>query len=104
MRSTKTAHGELWVGTAVGWTGWIAPTGGHLSTTRPGWAETPVTGMPGTGASVFAIQEDRDGVLWVGSAVGLYHLDPDSQAPTRSPGWQTVGRIAEDSDGHALGS
>jgi signal transduction histidine kinase/ligand-binding sensor domain-containing protein len=90
--------GELWVGTAVGLDRLDRATGTFVHY-QAGLGGNPFTGMPDTGASVFAIQEDRNGVLWVGGMGGLYHLDPDSQAPTRSPAWQQVGEIAENIDG-----
>jgi ligand-binding sensor domain-containing protein/signal transduction histidine kinase len=90
--------GELWVGTAVGLDRLdrLTDTFVHY---QAGLGGNPFTGMPGTGATVLAIQEDRNGVLWVGSTDGLFHLDPGSQAPTRDPTWQQAAKIAENIDG-----
>jgi ligand-binding sensor domain-containing protein/nitrate/nitrite-specific signal transduction histidine kinase len=90
--------GELWIGTGAGLDRLDRATGGFVHY-QAGLGGNPYTGMPDSGASVFAIQEDRQGVLWAGSSAGLYHLDPGSQAPTRSLGWQPVYRIAENNDG-----
>jgi ligand-binding sensor domain-containing protein/nitrate/nitrite-specific signal transduction histidine kinase len=90
--------GELWVGTAVGLDRLDRATGTFVHY-QAGLGGNPFTGMPGTGASVFAIWEDRNGVLWVGGGGGLYQLEPDSQAPIRSPAWEQVGEIAENIDG-----
>jgi ligand-binding sensor domain-containing protein/nitrate/nitrite-specific signal transduction histidine kinase len=90
--------GELWFGTGAGLDRLDRLTGTFVHY-QAGLGGNPYTGMPDTGAAVFAIQEDRHGVLWVGSSAGLYHLDPGSQTPTRSLGWQSVYRIAENIDG-----
>ena len=90
--------GELWIGTAVGLDRLDRTTGTFVHY-QAGLGGNPFTGMPNSGASVFAIQEDRNGVLWVGGSAGLYHLDPGSQAPIQSLAWQQVGDIAENIDG-----
>jgi ligand-binding sensor domain-containing protein len=90
--------GELWIGTAVGLDRLDRTTDTFVHY-QAGLGGNPFTGMPGTGATVLAIQEDRNGVLWVGSTGGLYHLDPGSQAPTHSPAWQEVDNLAENNDG-----
>jgi ligand-binding sensor domain-containing protein len=66
--------GELWIGTGAGLDRLDRATGGFVHY-QAGLGGNPYTGMPDSGASVFAIQEDRQGVLWAGSSAGLYHLD-----------------------------
>ena len=90
--------GELWIGTGAGLDRLDRLTGTFVHY-QAGLGGNPYTGMPDTGAAVFAIQEDRHGVLWVGSSAGLYHLDPGSQTPIRNPGWRAGGDIAQSSDG-----
>jgi signal transduction histidine kinase/ligand-binding sensor domain-containing protein len=90
--------GELWFGTGAGLDRLDRSTGAFIHY-QAGLGGNPYTGLPDTGAAVFAIQEDRFGVLWIGSSAGLYHLDPGSQAPIQSPDWQPVYKIVENSDG-----
>jgi signal transduction histidine kinase/ligand-binding sensor domain-containing protein len=90
--------GELWIGTAVGLDRLDRATGTFVHY-QAGVGGNPFTGMPNSGASVFAIQEDGNGVLWVGGMGGLYHLNPDSQTLIRSPAWQLVEEMAKNSDG-----
>ena len=94
----ENSAGELWVGTAVGLDRLDRTTDTFVHY-QAGVGGNPFTGMPNSGASVFAIQEDRNGVLWVGGMGGLYHLDPDTQILTRSPDWQVVEEIAENING-----
>jgi ligand-binding sensor domain-containing protein/nitrate/nitrite-specific signal transduction histidine kinase len=90
--------GELWIGTGGGLDRLDRSTGTFIHY-QAGLGGSPYTGQPDTGAAVFAIQEDRQGVLWIGSSAGLYHLNPGSQEPIQSPDWQPVYIIVENSDG-----
>ena len=90
--------GELWIGTAVGLDRLDRATNTFVHY-QAGVGGNPFTGMPNSGASVYVIREDGNGVLWVGSLDGLYYLDPVSQTLTRSPGWQLVSELEVNSDG-----
>ena len=62
--------GELWFGTGAGLDRLDRATGTFIHY-QAGLGGSPYTGLPDTGAAVFAIQEDRNGVLWIGSSAGL---------------------------------
>jgi signal transduction histidine kinase/ligand-binding sensor domain-containing protein len=70
------ADGSLWIGFGVG----------HLVRYRDGRFTSVAGAVPLVGAPIRGIQPERPGVLWIGTAKGLYRLDTAAAAAAAGSG------------------